>query len=506
VDLLSGRAGERRALAGVPLALLLLLGGTHGAAAQLISPGKLAAAHSDLEGIRRCTSCHELGKRGVSDAKCLACHTPLEARIEAKKGYHATLVGQPCASCHKDHLGPDAALVRFDTTAFDHARTGYRLDGKHAGAACHSCHKPAFITASDVRAFQGRHGTLASTYLGLGTACVDCHTSDDPHHGQFQGRACSSCHTTETWKKAPGFDHDRARYRLSGAHRTVDCEKCHRTERNSSGHWVRYTSLSFGKCTSCHEDPHGGGMGPECTSCHTTSGWKKLDRSTFERRFDHAKTDFKLVGRHASISCASCHVAGTAPDSSIRMAFKPGTSSRPYPPPVANNCRSCHLDYHHGVFDALADSGACGSCHTQDDWKPSTFDLFRHDRETTYKLEGAHRAVPCEGCHDNPKLGQTHLTFRFDHVTCRTCHERTDDPHHGQFGDAACESCHTDASFQDAPRFDHGRTRFPLTGAHADVPCASCHKKERFPDGSMVVRYRPLGIECRDCHANRGAA
>ncbi len=488
------------------LALLALGAAPRPAAAQLISPGKLSAEHADLEGIRHCTECHELGHKGISESKCLACHTPLRARLEAKKGYHATLTGRECASCHKDHLGRSAALVRFDTATFDHALTGYRLEGKHAETSCRSCHKSKLIQAADVRAFKGKHGTLDRTYLGLGTGCADCHTGDDPHHGQFAGQSCSSCHATDSWKKAAGFDHAKTRYPLTGEHRDVTCDKCHASvkERGSDASWVRYRGLSFGQCTSCHEDPHRGGMGPACTSCHTTAGWKRLDRSSFERRFDHSKTHFPLVGRHAEISCASCHVPGTAPDSAIRMTWASDTAGQPYPPPSAKRCASCHVDYHRGVFDARGDSGACQACHGQEAWSPSTFDLFRHDRETTFQLKGAHVAVSCAGCHDNPKLGQSYLTFHFEKVTCRSCHERTDDPHHGQFGDASCESCHTAASFKKAPGFDHGRTRFPLTGAHANVPCASCHAKERFPDGSLVVRYRPLGIECRDCHANRG--
>jgi len=502
VDLLS--RGPARAWALVAAAFVLVGAGARPASAQLISPGKLAAAHADLEGVRHCTGCHELGQRGVSDAKCLACHTPLAARIRARKGYHATVADRGCASCHKDHLGRDAELVRFDTAAFDHATTGYRLEGKHAGVECRSCHKPEFVADPGVRAFKSRHGTLATTYLGLGTTCVGCHRGDDPHHGQFAGRACSSCHGTGGWKEAPGFDHSDTRYPLRGRHADVACGKCHRTGRDASGTWVRYTGLAFSACTSCHADPHHGAMGGTCTSCHSTAGWTRVNRSAMESDFDHATTGFPLEGRHAELSCASCHVPGTAPDTAIRMTWRAADRGRPYPPPLADRCSSCHLDYHGGAFEARGDSGACRACHGQDAWKPSTFDLFRHDRETDYPLQGAHRAVPCEGCHRNPALGQSELTFHFDSVTCRSCHGRTDDPHRGQFSDRSCESCHTDASFRAAERFDHASTRFPLTGAHRDVPCASCHREEKLPDGTTMVRYRPLGTECSDCHANRG--
>ena len=46
-----------------------------------ISPGKLAAVHSHLEGISNCTHCHTLGAQ-VSNEKCLACHKELKSRID----------------------------------------------------------------------------------------------------------------------------------------------------------------------------------------------------------------------------------------------------------------------------------------------------------------------------------------------------------------------------------------------------------------------------------------
>ena len=49
--------------------LLLVSGAPLGA--QIISPGKLSAAHASLDGMTNCTQCHELGKKGASDAKCL---------------------------------------------------------------------------------------------------------------------------------------------------------------------------------------------------------------------------------------------------------------------------------------------------------------------------------------------------------------------------------------------------------------------------------------------------
>lgn len=52
-----------------------------------ISPGKLAKAHAELEGMSNCTQCHTLGG-GPDTKKCLACHQEIQQRLDQKKGYH----------------------------------------------------------------------------------------------------------------------------------------------------------------------------------------------------------------------------------------------------------------------------------------------------------------------------------------------------------------------------------------------------------------------------------
>ena len=98
-----------------------------------ISPGKLAAVHSHLEGISNCTHCHTLGDKVTND-KCLACHTELKARVDIGKGYHssAEAKGKSCTSCHSDHHGLAFQIIRFDKEKFNHNLTGFPLSGAHA--------------------------------------------------------------------------------------------------------------------------------------------------------------------------------------------------------------------------------------------------------------------------------------------------------------------------------------------------------------------------------------
>ncbi len=472
------------------------------AAAQLLSPGKLAAAHSDLEGLRRCTSCHALGQRGISNDKCLECHEELRARVLERRGLHAEAADRNCADCHKDHFGVDFALVRFDTTSFDHASVGFDLVDAHRAVDCEDCHQPQLIKDPQVRALKGQHGALDRTSLGLGTTCVACHETDSPHGSQFIDRACDECHRQRDWNSTDLFDHDQTRYRLTGRHRQVECAECHRSEmRNASASTrphVQYSRLDYSSCTSCHEDAHRGRMEGSCTGCHTTAGWHLLDRTRFESRFDHDATEFSLVGKHADIECGLCHDQTHAERDGIRLTFAAAGRQSEYPKPVAADCLSCHLDYHSSVFEQTAGGPLCESCHTQIDWLPTTYDLERHNDGTTFTLTGAHVATPCQGCHTNQNTSGRALQFRFARSECESCHER-DDPHVGQFAEAQCKACHDTESFM-IESFDHTTTRYPLDGAHIDVACNDCHVLATDAAGREYRVYRPVGTECEDCH------
>jgi len=137
-------------------------------------------------------------------------------------------------------------------------------------------------------------------------------------------------------------------------------------------------------------------------------------------------------------------------------------------------------------------------------------------RGFTYPLEGAHRAVPCSGCHREsaaPPVKSSLLlarsqAFRLPFVResrCDSCHRN---PHGSQFArredGGACEGCHAVEGFRPAARFDHNRdSAFPLGGAHARLACARCHSPRAAGTAQVLVIYRPLPHQCRDCHAGK---
>jgi hypothetical protein len=509
------------------------------AMAQILSPGKLAAAHTELEGLRQCTSCHQLGTRGISAARCLDCHEALATRITADQGYHATVEPDSCADCHQDHLGEDFGLIRLDEESFDHDATGYMLALSHEATTCRSCHVPAHVADPAVRAFKADRNALDKTFLGLSSTCATCHDDESPHGEQFGGQECATCHDEGTWEEATNFDHGGTAFALDGSHLEVGCVDCH-----DSGDVAVYRPLAFGSCADCHTDPHAGVMPQNCASCHQTGGWDLLALGAMDESFDHSRTAFPLRGAHSASDCASCHRPGRPPRTElIYMTYRAGTANLSYPRPLSENCASCHVD-RHAFPDTAGRWTDCAGCHAEAVWAPSDFGATRHGEESEFTLTGAHAATPCFACHQDADAGQDRFTLSIDgracvdchavddphgdlypdlqceacHVTeafdvagfdhaaveqsgpdggCASCHA-TDDPHADQFEGQDCASCHETESFT-ATSFDHGSSRFPLDGAHENAECAACHVEES-QNSERFVRYRPLAFECTDCH------
>ena len=108
-----------------------------------------------------------------------------------------------CASCHAEAVGPGDQVG----SGFDHATTGFALEGAHARALCRDCHDdPAFAQ--------------------VGTACADCHS--DTHRGR-QGPACGECHTPDRLGRQPGHAPPPRRHGPApgGCPCGVDCDACH---------------------------------------------------------------------------------------------------------------------------------------------------------------------------------------------------------------------------------------------------------------------------------------
>jgi hypothetical protein len=344
--------------------------------------------------LAECGQCHN-GDHTIADlqntkTECVACH--------AKDDVHNGELGNNCESCHTSN--------GWMPSTFDHSLASFILTGKHATTPCESCH-------------------VDKIFKGTAAECNACHKKDDVHNGEL-GSNCLTCHNTDGWTDAI-YDHNLASFKLIGKHASVNCKQCH------ADFLFKDTPTN---CYACHakDDAHAGQFGTACENCHTSKGWLPAS-------FDHNLASFKLTGKHAGVSCGSCHVNNT---------FK----STP------TDCYACHAkdDTHKGQFGT-----ACGSCHSPNGWDQASF-----DHSQFFPLSGGHANLACTQCHKNGGFGGLS-------TACSTCHS---DPafHAGQFSGTSCNQCHSTTAWTPAS----------YTGPHP----GGC-------DGNCINHRRAT---CRDCH------
>jgi hypothetical protein len=457
-----------------------------------------------------CRSCHDqddphsleaLG--GAKDSpptrECADCHeSPHD--LAFVRGAAELADVQPGASCAVCHLAEHTSFRESDVAVDreQHARSGFPLDPPHDEAACADCHTP------DEPLFEARYPGRAPEQ------CSACHA--DPHGGQFRtgpfaGAECTACHETQHFEPHAFTveKHAVASLPLDGAHAKTECNECHLDPMPQTPRVFRGTERL---CEDCHEDAHRGFFDPveatlpapaagECSRCHGTASFAGVDRG-----FEHsAWTGFAVIGAHSQNACESCHPRAEHPDESGR-AF--GRATEHFG--EIDGCVTCHDDVHQGQFDGpgqprlVQGRSDCARCHVESSFR--TFEeRFDHALWTGYVLTGPHAELDCSACHTPlRKRDEDGRTWaRAKGSECADCHQ---DPHAGQFtvGDAVdCARCHV----EDRPRylvFDHDRdSRFPLSEAHERVACSACHQTQLVA-GRDVVHYRPLGMECVDCH------
>lgn len=430
-----------------------------------LSPGKLTTAHTKLEGLSNCTSCHELGNK-VTNSKCLDCHKEIKKLISLKKGYHnsSEVQGKECFVCHNEHHGLNFQIVHFDTTKFDHNLAGYELKGKHAKISCKACHQDKNIKSKVSQKTE-------KTYLGLDTKCLSCHTD---YHQKTLSEDCASCHGPDSFKPTVNFKHEKTKFPLRGSHAKVDCLKCHLKEQKEGKDFQRFSGIEFANCTACHKDVHENKFGNDCRKCHSESSFHQVQGMN---SFDHSKTNFPLIGKHETLDCKKCH-------------------KQSYTTPIKyKRCTDCHSDFHKGQFRKNEISPDCNECHTVKGFQGSSYSFERHNK-TGFKLEGAHAATPCLACHKKTE------EWKFKDVDkhCVSCHQNIHQNHiRDKFiPEGKCETCHTVFTWNQVT-FDHKITEFDLKGKHAEKTCHDCHFKKT-EDGQVVQQFMELKTNCESCH------
>ena len=191
------------------------------------SPFQLTGAHLATP----CFSCHKKSDKwsfreiGI---KCDDCHkNNHESSLDKKYDPEPR-----CVNCHDSK--------RWSQIAFDHSKTGYKLEGSHLRQSCRSCHfKP------------GEQGKVVQQFSRLSTSCTECHK--DAHQKQFEessGTGCLKCHDYFDWT-AGLFDHNQTAFPLDGKHKNVACVKCHPPVHTAQLTYTQYKLNSIA-CESCH--------------------------------------------------------------------------------------------------------------------------------------------------------------------------------------------------------------------------------------------------------------
>ena len=237
----------------------------------------LTGAHQTVD----CARCHVGGRYTGTPTDCYSCH---QANYQGTSNPNHVAGNFPrtCEACHSTNAWRPASGI-------DHSKTRFPLTGAHQQVACERCH------------VGGRYG-------GTPTDCYSCHknnydgASNPNHRASGFPTTCASCHSTNGWRPA-SFDHNKTRFPLTGAHRNVDCARCH-----AGGKYAGTATA----CYSCHKNKYDGTSNPNhaaanfptnCDSCHSTSAWKPAT-------FDHDGRYFPIYsGKHRGkwSACNDCH-------------------------------------------------------------------------------------------------------------------------------------------------------------------------------------------------------
>jgi len=253
----------------------------------------LAGAHAALQ----CWACHTgaaVGNFKNTDPQCVSCHLDdyqaTTSPNHVAEGYPTTCedchgfvafdqgaifshagITSGCVNCHLDDFqgttDPDHEAQAFSTSCEECHRNfsswrGAGFTHPNVTSGCVNCHLPDYQGTTDpdheAQAFstscEDCHRSFTTwsgagfTHAGITGGCANCHLPDyqasqDPRHSAAGfPQVCEQCHTSTTnWQGARYAGHAFPIY--SGAHRGLDCSRCHLANTN-------YDAFS---CTHCHE-------------------------------------------------------------------------------------------------------------------------------------------------------------------------------------------------------------------------------------------------------------
>ncbi len=356
-----------------------------------------------------CAECHSPdGKFSASNQRCSTCHAQHDQKYMTQ---HLQDFGENCTACHD---GADR-MVKFD-----HSKTAFPLQGRHAQVQCVQCHGAGkWLVGSPQRVSQ----LTVQSFKQTPTDCAGCHAEPEVHKGMFD-RNCAACHSSDSWKPArldgKLFSHaSTTSFSLALHAKNYDgtlmsCQACHLNDVHNFDQQTCEGCHAQGAERAAFMSKHVAQFGTACLDCHDG-----VDRMS---NFDHANF-FVLDGKHAKIDCETCHKNKVFKDT----------------PKV---CVQCHAEpaIHAGFFGLK-----CEYCHSTQAWSPAPL------KEHVFPLNhGDKGEVACQTCHP----------AKYAEYTCYGCHDHQPDEikaSHQKAGISAqdlpdCAKCHATGLKFEAPR------------------------------------------------------
>jgi predicted CXXCH cytochrome family protein len=352
------------------------------------NPGPLATGHVAFGG--DCATCHETPFLRVRDRTCLKCHEKIEGHVLPVSLQAEFFGGTRCASCHKDHRGPEG-LVRRDA------------------GLCADCHQdlkrrlPATQLA-DVRDFASAHPDFRLT-LPTG-----------PGPGDVL-RVAQSDKTRLVQNEHLKYPHDvHLKPNIRGGPKgkvTLDCGSCHVPDASGRS----FMPIDMNK---------------HCLECHTL----EFEPAVTKRQVPHGSVDNVMATMqefYASLALKDVAV-DTIDTGAIRRGIPGGSGGT-----ITDEQRKRALDWANRkgavVAQDLFEKRVCIVCHEVSRsvqagaapanivWTiaqplvPATFmpkARFDHDK---------HGTVKCTDCHDGIMKSKSSSDIAIPDITsCRICH------------------------------------------------------------------------------------
>jgi hypothetical protein len=321
------------------------------------NPGPVILAHQPIG--ERCSACHEVAFRRVSDGACLECHRDIGDHVAPGLREAALFEGSRCAACHLEHKG---------------LRTVMRDDDRF----CIDCHRDLHSRAPDARSrdvadFADAHPAFRLT-VRHGDEVVRVREEGRPIMRETNLRFPHAKHLDPGGVRSP----DRGRVRLH-------CDSCHHPD--ASGREFQPIRMSR-DCQGCHRLQ----FEPAVTTREVPHG-KPADA---EQVIEEFYANLALKGERDSFQKAF----GVPGEGLLRRAGEPGDAARENALRLAS---AKALKVARDLFEVRV----CKTCHTVTSegrgaslaWHVApVYPLGRVMPHARFDHR-AHASSPCEDCH-----------------------------------------------------------------------------------------------------------